>query len=51
MDLKHYEIFKKYTIERLLLKYKIVLKDVPSSKTRVNFKWVKELWQKKAIEL
>ena len=48
-------LFGKYKVfgrqVRLLLKCKIVLKGIPSSETRVNPEWVKELWQEKAIEL
>jgi len=36
---------------RLSLKYKIVLKGIPSSRTRVGPEWVEELWQEKAIGL
>ena len=34
-----------------MLKYKIILKNVPSGGTRVDSKWVKELQQEKAIGL
>ena len=34
-----------------MLKYKIILKNVPSGGTRVDFKWVEELQQEKAIGL
>ena len=44
-------MFNRYILEKLLLKYKIVLKGIPSSGTRVDSKWVEELWQKKAIGL
>jgi len=35
--------FGRYALERLLLKYKIVLKDIPSSETRVDPEWVEDL--------
>ena len=34
---------------RFLLKYEIVLKDVPSGRTRVDSEQVKKLWWEKAI--
>ena len=51
MYLKYCGVFEEYAPKRLSLKYKIVLKGVPSSGTRVNSRWVEELWQEKAIGL
>ena len=42
MHLKHYRVFGRYT--RLPLKFEIMLKDVPSSRTGVNSEYVEELW-------
>ena len=44
--LECYRVFGKSASVRLLLKHEIVLKGVPSSGTRVDSKWVKELWWK-----
>jgi len=49
MCLEHYEVFGRYVPERLSLKYKIVLKNVPSGGTGVDPEWVEELQWKKAI--
>jgi len=51
MHLEYHGIFGRYALERLSLKYKIVLKSVPSSRTGVNSEWIKELQQEKAIGL
>ena len=44
MHLGYYGIFSGYVLERLLLKYEIVLKGVLSSGTRIDSEWVEELW-------
>jgi len=49
--LEHYRAFGEYSLARLLLKHKIILKSVPSSGTRVDPKWIEELYWEKAIGL
>jgi len=44
-------MFGEYILVMLLLKCEIVLKGVPSGRTRVDSKCIEELWQEKAIGL
>jgi len=49
MYLEYYGIFGRYALTRLSLKYKIVLKSIPNSRTRVDPEWADKLQQEKAI--
>jgi len=44
-------VFDRYVLVRLSLKHEFILKDVPSSETRVDSKWIEELQWEKAIGL
>ena len=51
MNLEYHEVFGRFVLAKLLLKYEIVLKSIPSGETGVNPEWVEELQYKKAIGL
>ena len=44
-------MFGRYALMRLSLKHEFILKDVPSSGTRADSKWIEELQWEKAIGL
>ena len=37
-------MFEEYALVRLSLKHEIILKSVPSGRTRVDPEWIEELW-------
>ena len=51
MNLEYHEVFGRFVLAKLLLKYEIVLKSIPSGETGVNPEWIEELQYKKAIGL